>query len=234
MPPKSVRFSDSNQTFPYISTPSPSFSISSLPDSSTGPATPPPGNDSTARSSPYAPFIYLSTRDDNPDDDLPDGTVLIHKILGLSQSRPFKFDISVSPPVLPSSLTPLLLSSAATTPPLPSVRIVCTHLPWALDVLPDSPKPAAFVSVADLLTGLARALRLPVTEAEYTRELPDKRARIQRAFEERCAKSGNMQEERRKGIKRVDFLVGDKFFVGLSRTDRGPDVWKLSVADRAP
>lgn len=37
-------------------------------------------------------------------------------------------------------------------------------------------------------------------------------------------------EEKKQGLKRVDFLAAMTCFAGLSMTKKGPDVWELSVS----
>jgi len=94
-----------------------------------------------------------------------------------------------------------------------------------------SPHPDPFVTVADVLKTLYTALRLAVTPAEYD-ALPSREAkfRVVAAYENRCRKSGNAyDEEKRKGVKRIDFLMGRNMFAGLTAISGQRDTWLLHV-----
>jgi hypothetical protein len=235
--PKSVRFADETDTYSYPSTPSPTYSTSTLP-SSTGPITPPPPR-------PYSyvplPAVGKAVPVDRaiPVDMAKTVAVRIHDVLALSRKPKITFDVSFDPSTtLLSSLalTPRVLAEAATTPPLASLTILSTFLPWNLNIRPASQKPGAFVTVADVLRGLYRSLRLPVTPAEFD-HIPTvaDRQLVSDAYEHRCERMNRKDpvgasEERSKGVKRVDFLMRNHRFLGLSATVKAPDVWRLSVS----
>jgi len=112
---------------------------------------------------------------------------------------------------------------------------VSNYLPWTLIVVPihASPHPHPYVTVADVLKTLYTALRLAVTPAEYD-ALPSIEAkfRVVAAYENRCRMSGGgntYDEEKRKGVKRIDFLMGRNQFAGLSVIPAQTDTLLLHV-----
>ena len=65
-----------------------------------------------------------------------------------------------------------------------------------------------------------------MTSAEYESVLRDLRKEVNVAFWSYCRCNG---EEQKKGIKRVNFLMVQNQFLGLSRTRKGNGVWELNV-----
>ncbi|KAJ7583032.1 hypothetical protein C8J56DRAFT_956373 [Mycena floridula] len=219
---KTVRFAQVDRAYSVASsedTPSPAFSGSTL-SSSPSPRTPPSLlPDSSYRSLP-------------PKDFFP-GSVAVHDILGPAMASRFNYDVSLDPAhTLYDSplLTSRVLREAATSPPLPQIFVVSRYLPWKLSILPSSRSPGAFVTVGDVLGGLHCALRIKVTDKEY--ELSPQ-ALVKEAFEKRWGRilpidPQAAKVERSKGKKRIDFLMGQNRFNGLSTTDR-PNELRLSV-----
>ncbi|KIJ59982.1 hypothetical protein HYDPIDRAFT_99616 [Hydnomerulius pinastri MD-312] len=176
MPGKQVRFNDDNIFYSPTSTPSPSFSESSLPSSS-GPRTPPQN---------YIPLA------------LPTGPVAIHPLLGFHPKvAPIIYDVSYPPNTLapnihasPVSFPARVLDEPATQPPLHTLTLFMTALP--------------------------------------TQDAKDE---VTLAFHTRCRRIPSQYEEQKsKGVKRVDFLRNHTTFMGLSSTKRGPDVWAVNLA----
>ena len=206
---KRVHFADA---FPDRDTPSPTFSSTSA-SSSGGPRTPV----SAAGSS------------------LP-GNVLarIHPLLAITQPSPMmKYDVSQPPSTMKPnvlSIPPHALNDMATTPPIPSMIIRCPHLPWTITILPTNTK---YVTVRDVFEGIYRSLRHGVLEPEF-QCLPSAEARysVNNAYINRCNRldSQARELEKRKGLKRVDFLGERRLFTGLSSTMEGPHVWFMSMS----
>ncbi|KAF8645130.1 hypothetical protein AX16_007958 [Volvariella volvacea WC 439] len=161
-----------------------------------------------------------------PDPRLLQMPVSIHLLLGLSSSPPLQLNVSIDPALSSPAISPTVLNQPATEPPLPSLFLRCRHLPWIITIQA-SPKRAPFVTILDVITGIYQALQQPASKEEYLREDQNRQLAIARAFEARTAH--NPQEYRR-GLKRIDFLDGRHRFIGISKTDEGPQVWKLSVA----
>ena len=217
---KQVRFNDENIFYPPgSSTPSPTFSQSSLPSSgdSSGPCTPPQNN-----------YPSLS---------LPDGPVAIHPLLAFHPFvPPIIHDASLPPHTLapnmrasPRSLPASVLEEPATQPSMHTMTLVIDQFPWRLTIPPTK----HYVSVRDLLEALYCFLRHPVLPSEYntlpTQALKDE---VSIAFHNRCGRAPSKEaadEQYHKGVKRVDFLRGRTRFMGLSSTKVGPDVWILNL-----
>lgn len=158
----------------------------------------------------------------------------IHPLLGITQPPMLKYDVSQPP----STIKPNVLSipshafnELATTPPIPSMVIRCSHLPWTITILPTNTK---YVTVRDVFDGIYRSLRHGVLEAEF-QCLPSAEARysVNNAYTRRYKRLDDLQArelEKSKGLKRVDFLGERTLFTGLSSTMEGPHVWFLSVS----
>jgi hypothetical protein len=118
----------------------------------------------------------------------------------------------------------------ATLPPSLSLTLVSDLLPWSIVV---APSPASYINVSDVITTLHRSLRLAVHPDEFN-ALPshDAKYRVNMAYEGRCKRLEEdpraCEEEKKKGVKRVDFLMGRTMFMGLSPV--GPGVWTINVS----
>lgn len=223
MPGKHVRFAEENAFFSPPSTPSPSFTDSSLP-SSRGPNTPPQG-----------PYPYLPYAG---------GPVTIHALLAFYPSvAPVIYNLaypvthSLRPNVLASpscsttSRFERTLNEPATTPPLPRLTLIHPRLPWSTYIYPPNPASCLYVTVRDVLEALHGFLQIPVKTAEYER-LPSKadKEAVAIAFHARGDRSQNPEWTKSRGVNRLDFLRGQNVFMGLSCTKYGPDMWMLNVA----
>ena len=239
MPGKHVHFVD------VPSTPSSTFSASTLSSTSSGPATPPtvwysplPSTKSTW-GSPYSVAGSLPG-------------VQIHPALArtIGQGTPLNWDLSepaesARPQLsyLPSRITDALVAEPATQPPLPSLAIICDLLPWTITITPTphASWSAPYVTLGDVLHALYRALRLAATEPELAFLEHAQRDRVRDAYVRRYRRVEHAREretEKAKGIKRVDFLRDHRAFLGLSCVPGGLPakglapgaVWALHVA----
>jgi hypothetical protein len=107
-------------------------------------------------------------------------------------------------------------------------------LPWSITVTPPLPNKAKkTVTVSDVLVTLYRTLDLSVTPDEYNNiSSEDVMSWVNAAHERRLKNVTGRRErevERRKGIKRVDFLMGRRRFLGFSKMGRDPEVFVLDV-----
>jgi hypothetical protein len=163
----------------------------------------------------------------------------INRILRYSLKPNVSFDLLHHPSTITTLPDHRLLSlrtlaEPATNPPLPHMTVVSPHLPWSITISPPLPHKAnKFVTVSDVLVTLHRALALTVTVTEYG-NLPSEDAvvRVNAAWERRVKDitDGRAREiERRKGVKRCDFLMDRHRFLGLSKMGRDPDVFVLNV-----
>ena len=128
------------------------------------------------------------------------------------------------------SLTVRTLREPATSPPLPFLTISSIHLPWTIKVYSSN---GQFVTLEDVFDSLYRSLRTNITRAEFnTFPRQEDQRRASRAYEKRYRRFRNTrayEDEKRGGMKRVDFLMGHTQFLGISSGSR-PDQWQLRVA----
>jgi hypothetical protein len=159
--------------------------------------------------------------------------VLIHPTLGLHPHAPLLlFDVSISPAAARTNTSPPLhlsdraLLEPATYPPVNRLTLI-TNLPWRLTIGPSS---QSYVAIIDVLEQLYRWLRLTVSQREFDMESHRSRDEISAVFHQRFNRDWQTAAvEKKKGLKRVDFLKGRNRFMGLSSTKEGPTVWALNV-----
>ena len=159
----------------------------------------------------------------------------IHPLLAVSKTPSLIYDMSRHISSLyPShpSLSPHRLAEPATEPPMTSLVIVCDHLPWPINIR--ARQHNGYITVADVMDGLYRDLRLNVTEGEYSLLLlsHDMKHQVKKAYEQRYRSASFMEyaHEKAQGLRRVDFLGGKNTFMGLSSTGEGAGVWQLNVS----
>ncbi|KAJ7152689.1 hypothetical protein C8R43DRAFT_843348, partial [Mycena crocata] len=114
-----------------------------------------------------------------------------------------------------------VLAQPATYPGLPSLTVMCPHLPWLITVHASS---GGCVVVGDVLYAIRRALRIRITEDQFDewRDQEEKRFQvIGRGLKRRRAYES--------GMTRLSFLGGRHKFAGLSESNMGCDVWVLNV-----
>jgi hypothetical protein len=149
-------------------------------------------------------------------------------------------DVSYDPAYTVSAspvLSPRVLAEPAITAHLPYFTIVCDALPWHISIRPSSSKPGAYITVADVLNGIYRDLRRPVRteELEVMALPPHFISSVRQAFYTRCSRLAQVDpaaanSETRKGIRRIDFLLGNSLFAGLVPTKDSPDNWQLTFS----
>lgn len=113
-----------------------------------------------------------------------------------------------------------------TNPPMPFMEVECAAagFPWKITISP-SRKSTPYITFRDFFSSLYYNLRKRATQAEYEQV---KSARLQRhivnAYQrryERLADCDQYEEERRGGLRRVDFLGEYVQFAGLSPNSNG-------------
>ncbi|KAK0429551.1 hypothetical protein EV421DRAFT_1660721, partial [Armillaria borealis] len=92
--------------------------------------------------------------------------------------------------------------------------LVSQYLPWRIHISPNS--------VRDIVVTLYTALRTRVTDEEMKAAGGKD---VMNTFATRVERAG--EEERRKGVKRVNFLLGYTRFVGIEPSTDEPGVWKI-------
>ena len=165
--------------------------------------------------------------------------IRIHRVL--YQASDLQFDAAMTlQPRLVSQDTPTgrssplfeydtaTLAEAATSPPLPSMLLVCDNLPWKIRVSPSPPN--LFVTIYDVLQTIHVNLRTPVVTAEWPLygTLHDREAILQ-TFERRIKRLPNesaQNEERAKSVRRVDCLMGSIRLVRITSSE-DPEVFVM-------
>ncbi|KAJ7903952.1 hypothetical protein B0H13DRAFT_1620977 [Mycena leptocephala] len=224
--PGRVRFSSAN-TFHSPPPPLMGPSSSSSGTSSLGPLTPPPlPYPGLPGPTPFVPrYSYYPAKP----------IARPHALIAFSPALVLNYGISLPP----SSISALYIgiSSAgllepAVYPPEPSLTLVTPHLPWSI-VVP-AVNNGRFVTVSDVLHAVHFTLRIGVTQAEW-RALgtPKLMHQASEAYRRRCERlrgHRGYMEEKRQGVKCVDFLMGYTKFLGILPTSRASDVWQLNIS----
>ncbi|KAG6917083.1 hypothetical protein DXG01_003972 [Tephrocybe rancida] len=226
MPGKHVRFSRTNMVHspPTPDTPPPLSNSSFSPASSSSLPTPP--SYPTILPGPL-PNAALYQRPPMPK------SVRAHALLQFSTSPLLNVDLRHPPSTITSHHQGIPLrdfAEPATQPPLSSLTILVPHLPWTVTVYPSHPS-QGYVSVNDVLEELYHSLRTNITARDYA-ALPSEKARrqVSLAYEQRYKRvrgTRDYEDEKQRGVLRVDFLMGRTRFMGLSSNERGAGVWLL-------
>jgi len=121
-----------------------------------------------------------------------------------------------------------ILAEAATSPPLPSILLICDNLPWKIRV--SSSLPNLFVTNYDVLQAIHVSLRTPVVLAEWPLcGTSQEREVILQTFEGRVRRLSNefaRAEERTRSVRRVDCLMGMTRLVRITPSE-DPEVFVM-------
>lgn len=124
-----------------------------------------------------------------------------------------------------------VMSEPAFSQPIRTTMISVGHLPWKI---PISASNDSYLTVHDVLHGIYKSLRNNIAPAEFSAlPTPQDKQRATLAYEHRywrLRNSSEYEEEKRRGMKRIDFLMEMTRFAGLSGTNYGPDAWVLNYA----
>lgn len=114
------------------------------------------------------------------------------------------------------------MDHSVTYPPTQYMRLYHSKLPWYIDIRANG---ASYISLADFFQQLYVALNSAVSKADfYNNELDDEdREVLTRVYFDRCT----TPEEKREGVKRVDFLRGKSEWMGLMPGKNG--LWRLKT-----
>lgn len=153
----------------------------------------------------------------------------LHALLTHAYDPAVNYDLKCPPSTISThhpSLSTHTLSDPATSPPRSKITIVSPHLPWLFVIQSGH---TDFVSVSDVLSALYHNLRINVTSKEFISLLtPRDQQYVTAAYDDRCKELRDLrmrEDEKQQGIKRVDFLMGQTRFMGL--TSSGSGVWIL-------
>ncbi|KAG6853258.1 hypothetical protein C0991_005671 [Blastosporella zonata] len=222
---KRVSFTQFNAAYsPRHSTPSPTFSTSSLPSLS-DPPTPP--MHPAPMFHPRSPFEVKRSPLPSP----PLEEMNIHFFLAFNPVKgahpAIDYDVTRPPTfLLKSQLTLPEFHEAATEPPLPSLYITYETLTTPISVFAGD---VGYVTISDVFHAIYHAILLPTTTEEYA-QLPRNLVReVDTAYYDRCERAADVHAQLKWGIRRVDLLGGRHRFLGLSATMHGLDIWQLNV-----
>jgi len=218
--PKLVRFAYQNKFY------SPLNPVSSLSPAPV-PITPPSTGYGLPGPSPYA----ASFPPQQPIMSQYAGPVNAHPLLDTTLT----YDLMEHPSTIKTSnnysLSPRTFREPATTPPLPFLTIHSIRLPWAIKVYAAN---GSYVTLEDVFDSIYRSLRKNITSAEFNMfSSQDDQRRATRAYEKRYRRlrdTRGYEEEKRGGMKRIDFLMGHTKFLSISNSSYRPEEWQLRVA----
>jgi len=130
----------------------------------------------------------------------------------------------------PSQTNPYLLrvvvSQPASDPPLPSLTVRVGDIPWMFTVYPNpsvSPENPVVI-IHDVVFAIYLHLRTTVKTEEYDCMSGPKKAEVLEQFERRV---GADPVQRRKGIRRIDFVNGRFRAKGLVRDPLDDNLWNV-------
>ncbi|KAI0765865.1 hypothetical protein BD413DRAFT_481826 [Trametes elegans] len=115
------------------------------------------------------------------------------------------------------------LTRFACEPPLPHMRLFHAQLPWYIDV--DLGTNPAGVTLFDVFSAIHMCMMTPIVFGDfYNNEMSnDLRDQIAAAWAERCTSA----EERNRGVRRVDFLMGKVVMEGIQKGRDG--LWEIKT-----
>ncbi|KAJ7615943.1 hypothetical protein FB45DRAFT_801563 [Roridomyces roridus] len=166
---------------------------------------------------------------------LPEHKAHANTLLAYSLDPILDYDLSLPPSSISTHIPGLSsrrLLEPAVYPPQRALTLITPHLPW------DIPVRAAgnYVTVADVLHALYNTLRANITPREFAALGADRNKRrvtqayVQRYERLRGRRRSEYREEKRQGVKRVDFLMECTAFMGISPVDGYTDLWQLNVS----
>ena len=112
-------------------------------------------------------------------------------------------------------------------PPLQHMRLYHAHLPWYIDVEAQNP---AGVTLYDLFAAIHMCMMTQIENADYynVEMSSEARAQVADAWAARC----RTEEERRQGIRRVDYLMGRCIMEGIQKGKDG--MWEIRTRKPGP
>ena len=115
------------------------------------------------------------------------------------------------------------LCQLITSPPIHHMTLWHRKLPWKFDIEASQPNG---ITIYDLFRHLYQPLHQPIAQEEfYTDELaPGDREELIMAFQTRCAM---FPDQLLAGVRRIDFLGQEVYFIGLKRRQGGN--WEIKT-----
>ena len=121
-----------------------------------------------------------------------------------------------------------LLDEPVTYPHMNSIVLFSDLLPWSTRV--EAPTPDDVVTIFDVLQSLHTVLRIPVSKSEWNSLSAHAQDSISAAFYRRLGgiRDHSLREKQlKKGVRRLDFLLGDTKLLGISAVPNKPGVFTL-------
>ncbi|KAJ7501924.1 hypothetical protein B0H11DRAFT_2368827 [Mycena galericulata] len=222
MPGRQVHFS----SYDIFHSPPPwTSSDSSSSSSSSGPFTPPLYYAPLPGPTPFVPRRSRSYTDATASHGR------AHNLLSFSPIPLINYDISLHPSTIYPCFPHGTLFESAIYPPRLAIWLVTPRLPWFIPVASSNGR---FVTLSDILNSLYRTLRINITPAEFnalgTQKLMRSVSQTYARRYERLRGTRGYSEEKRQGVKRIDFLMGVHKFRGISPMPGASDVWQLNLS----
>lgn len=120
-----------------------------------------------------------------------------------------------------------ILTAAATSPPLRVFKITSGLFHsknWDIEV-----HNQYGVTISDILNGMYHSLRHRITKKEWAGLSHQQQAFTADAFYLRARSHPYPQHEHAQGVRRIDWLLGNTTFVGLTPIDEAPYNWRLTT-----
>ncbi|KAJ7136356.1 hypothetical protein C8R43DRAFT_613577 [Mycena crocata] len=225
--PGRVRFSPTNTSF-HSSVPPLMSPLGSSPPSSRGPLTPPTyGYTELPRHTSYPSQRPRSHSYSSA------GRLRAHNLLAYSNTPLLNYDISSHPSSISThfaGISSTAFHEPAVHPSQSSITLVTPYLPWAIPVAASNGR---YVTVSDVLHAVYCSLRTNVTHTEFQALGTAKHMRrVTDAYTQRYERFRGHRaygDEKRQGVRRVDFLMNCTMLQGISPTSNDPHVWQLHI-----
>ncbi|KAF8991628.1 hypothetical protein BDQ17DRAFT_1370567 [Cyathus striatus] len=150
----------------------------------------------------------------------------MHPWLDATRRSDLYFDLSqnmFSPRSINSSdlSSPPELLQNATYPPVSELHVSCKLIPqWPMVICIDTEydiHPLPPITVGDVLGSIYISLHQRITHLDWAKLTAEKERSVAKAYYKRC---GGDAIEKASGVKRVDFLLRNVFFKGLTKTSK--------------
>ncbi|KIK62801.1 hypothetical protein GYMLUDRAFT_120136, partial [Collybiopsis luxurians FD-317 M1] len=150
----------------------------------------------------------------------------LHILLAYSHHPAINYDIGLPTSTISTSaqrsLPAKVLSEPAVYPPVSHLRIQICHAQYGWPILVRPSLKCPYITVKDIFTSIYHSLHENITSTEYDALSLKDRQKVKMGYKTRYKRLRDWESreaERRKGVKRVDFLYGRTRFMGLAISD---------------
>ncbi|KAF8518256.1 hypothetical protein BU17DRAFT_48831 [Hysterangium stoloniferum] len=148
------------------------------------------------------------------------------------------WDVRLPPETIRTSKAPSrnitrLLDQPAVSPPWTFMRLRSSLLPWIVECT----NPAG-VTLADVLDGIYDCLRQKIQRDDWRESSEEFQSRLLDAWRRRCQMAGEMDgrairiREEKRGVCRVDWLLWDYEWLGITRSKSELETWDIHFRSR--